>query len=167
MNLNGYEIEDWWKQVRDHGWGPRMKTWRVLKYRVKTLTGSGTKWSTLNPMVSNYKISKDLKRYKKDLKGTCDLRREFKKQFELFMAAVRHQMTDRRTDRHPIKVPRWTPVQLLAFFTTRISEFKIYRFRYDLILNRSDLIFYIQIFNRWIDWKKQAGKGSWTSRNQG
>ena len=99
-----FKIRQYWMniigvgRVRDHGWGPRMKTWRVLKYRVKTLTGSGTKWSTLNPMVSNYKISKDLKRYKKDLKGTCDLRREFKKQFELFMAAVRHQMTDGQTD---------------------------------------------------------------------
>ena len=30
--------------------------------------------------------------------------------------------TDRQTDRHPIKVPRWTPVRLSAFFTTRISE---------------------------------------------
>ena len=30
--------------------------------------------------------------------------------------------TDRQTDGHPIKVPRWTPVRLSAFFTTRISE---------------------------------------------
>ena len=66
-------------------------------------------------MVSNYKISKDLKRYKKDLKGTCDLRREFKKQFELFMAAVRHQMTDGQTDTQ-LKCPPMDPSPTLDLF---------------------------------------------------
>ena len=87
-------------------------------------------------MVSNYKISKVLKRYKKDLKGTCELRREFKKEFELFMAAVRHQIqTDGRTDRHPIKVPRWTPVQLLdLFYNTNFRRELFYIVFKDLIL---------------------------------